>query len=318
MTATATGANARYRVKKETTFGTAATGNYYNMPFEAPVNLGSEQPLISDNLLGQGRDPLDPSYNAITVSGDVGVPIDLRYFGIWLQHLFGAPVSSDHTTYQQHIFSSGAAALPSFSHEIGHPDIAQYFMETGVMADKLALNFTRTGQAAATISLIGQKEAVAGTTGAGTPASLTLERFSQFQGAITDGGSALGAVLSATLNYSNGLDPSLVVGNSGLIDGIDPGVTSLTGTIQMRFRDMTMMNKAINGTPVDLGISYTISSVKSLTFEAPRIFLPKPKTVIQGPGGIDVTFNIQGAYDSGTAVMFKATLKNDLVGTQYA
>lgn len=317
MTASATGANARYRVKKETTFGTAATGNYWNMPFEAPADLGSDQPLITDNLLGQGRDPLDPSYDAITVAGNVGVPVDLRYFGIWLQHLFGAPVTTDETTHKKHVFSSGAAALPSFSHEIAHGDINQFFMETGVMADKLALNFTRTGQAAATISLIGQKEAIAGATGAGTPAGLTLERFSQFQGTITDGGSPLASVLAASLNYSNGLSPSLVVGNNGLIDGIDPGVAALTGTIQMRFRNLTMLNKAIAGTPVDLGIAYTMTADKNLAFEAPRIFLPKPKVVIQGQGGVDVTFNLQGAYDSSSGVMFKATLKNDLDGTQY-
>jgi hypothetical protein len=307
-------------VKKESVaYGTAATGNYWNMPFISD-GLDSEQPLVADQLIGQGRDPLDPSRDVITVSGDAVVPIDLRYFGIWLAHVFGAPVSTDHSTYHTHVFTSGAAALPSFSHETAHPDLAtpEYFLSTGVMADKMALNLTPSGQASATISLIGQNTAIAGTTGAGTPAGLTLERFSQFQGTITDGGASLASVLSASLTFSNGLDPAKVVSNNGLIESIDPGATSLTGTIQMRFKNLTTMNKAINGTAVDLGLAYTISSTKKLEFEAPRIFLPKPKKIVQGPGGIDVTFNYQGAFDSGNSCMLKATLTNDLDGTQYA
>jgi hypothetical protein len=38
----------------ETAYGQAATGNYIRMPFNR-CNLGSEQGLIDDPVLGQGR-----------------------------------------------------------------------------------------------------------------------------------------------------------------------------------------------------------------------------------------------------------------------
>jgi hypothetical protein len=46
-------------MKRETVYGQAATGNYIRMPFNR-CNLGSEQGLIDDPVLGQGRDPLAP------------------------------------------------------------------------------------------------------------------------------------------------------------------------------------------------------------------------------------------------------------------
>jgi hypothetical protein len=43
----------------------AATGNYIRMPFNR-CNLGSEQGLIDDPVLGQGRDPLAPLQDVIS------------------------------------------------------------------------------------------------------------------------------------------------------------------------------------------------------------------------------------------------------------
>jgi hypothetical protein len=55
--ARAYGSSAHLLMKRETTYGQAATGNYIRMPFNR-CNLGSEQGLIDDPVLGQGRDPL--------------------------------------------------------------------------------------------------------------------------------------------------------------------------------------------------------------------------------------------------------------------
>ena len=48
------GSSAHLLLKRETTYGQAATGNYIRMPFNR-CNLGSEQGLIDDPVLGQGR-----------------------------------------------------------------------------------------------------------------------------------------------------------------------------------------------------------------------------------------------------------------------
>jgi hypothetical protein len=52
--ARAYGSSAHLLMKRETAYGQAATGNYIRFPFNR-CNLGSEQGLIDDPVLGQGR-----------------------------------------------------------------------------------------------------------------------------------------------------------------------------------------------------------------------------------------------------------------------
>ena len=68
--ARAHGARAQMALAFETVYGTAPASGYRTMPF-ASTTLGSEQPLIASELLGQGRDPLAPIKDAVTADGDV-------------------------------------------------------------------------------------------------------------------------------------------------------------------------------------------------------------------------------------------------------
>jgi hypothetical protein len=77
----------------ETVYGTPPASGYTRMPF-ASTSLGSEQPLISSELLGYGRDPLAPIKDAVTADGAAVVPIDAEAFGFWLKAAFGDPVTS--------------------------------------------------------------------------------------------------------------------------------------------------------------------------------------------------------------------------------
>lgn len=88
--ARAYGSSAGLLLKRETTYGTRATGNYVKMPFTS-CNLGSEQGLIDDPVLGLGRDPAQPLLDVINDDGDISVPVDPRYLGLWLTGIFGNP-----------------------------------------------------------------------------------------------------------------------------------------------------------------------------------------------------------------------------------
>ena len=57
--ARAQGARAQMALAFETVYGTPPASGYTRMPF-ASTSLGSEQPLISSELLGYGRDPSAP------------------------------------------------------------------------------------------------------------------------------------------------------------------------------------------------------------------------------------------------------------------
>jgi hypothetical protein len=119
-------------MKRETAYGQAATGNYIRMPFNR-CTLGSEQGLVDDPVLGQGRDPLAPLQDVNNDEGDIVVPVDARYLGLWLTGLFGDPDTTDNLDGSwDHEFASGADDLPSYTVEVGMPKVPAFFLHAGV------------------------------------------------------------------------------------------------------------------------------------------------------------------------------------------
>ena len=68
--ARAQGARAQMALAFETVYGTPPASGYSRVPFVS-TTLGSEQPLISSELLGYGRDPTAPIKDSVTAGGDV-------------------------------------------------------------------------------------------------------------------------------------------------------------------------------------------------------------------------------------------------------
>ncbi|MCE7886591.1 MAG: hypothetical protein DYH13_03695 [Alphaproteobacteria bacterium PRO2] len=308
--ARAYGANAQLLGKFETVYGTPPTGNYIKFPFVS-CDLGSEQGLIASDLLGQGRDPSQPIRDVIRVEGNVVVPVDLRNFGHWLKALLGAPTTTGSGPYT-HTFVSGASSLPSISLEVGMPEVPIFFMESGVRVNSAQLSFSRSGAANATLNCIAQGESDAAATGGGTPTVASLTRFNQFQGSIKKDGVQLGNVTGAQLTYTNNLERIETIRSDGKIDGADPTIAALTGNIEVRFADTTLIDAATDNTPLELAFAYTIDTDKSLTFTAHEVYLPKPKLAISGPGGVQATFDWQAAKATSPARMLTVVLKNDV------
>jgi Phage tail tube protein len=99
----------------------------------------------------------------------------------WLTGLFGDPDTTDNLDGSwDHEFASGGDDLPSYTLEVGMPNVPAFFRHAGVKLNSIALEFTRSGPAAATINAIAQGETRFGTTQGGTPTSLTFSRISQF------------------------------------------------------------------------------------------------------------------------------------------
>ena len=312
--ARAYGSSAHLLMKRETVYGQAATGDFIRMPFNRS-DLGSEQGLIDDPVLGQGRDPLAPLQDVITDEGDIVVPVDPRYLGLWLTGLFGDPTSSDNGDGSyDHEFASGGEALPSYTIEVGMPNVPAFFVHAGV---KLALEFSRSGPAATTINAIAQGETRHATTQGGTPTSLTFGRISQVQGSIKRAGSPVGNLTGGSVTYANNLEKIETIRDDGLIEGADPTIAALTGRIDVRFADTTLIDLAAAGTPVDLEFAYTLSSQAKLVLTAHEVYLPKPKLAVEGPGGVQASFDFRGAKNDVAGRMLTVTLTNDLDGTVY-
>jgi len=306
--ARAQGARSQLAAVFETTYGTAPASGFMKMPF-ASAALGASQPLLASELLGYGRDPLAPIKDAVTADGDIKVPIDAEAFGFWLKAAFGAPTTTG-TTNKTHTFKSGGWTLPSMAIEVAMPEIPRFAMSTGCVLDQLSWQMQRSGLLTADVKLIAQGESVAGTTAAGTPTAYALQRFGSFNGAIKRGGTALGNIVSADITYANNLDRIETIRSDGRIDGADPSIAALTGKIDVRFADTVLMDQALNGTASSLEFSYTLSSTVSMTLTAHEVYLPRPRAEIQGPQGVQVSFDWQAAYNAAAGQMCTVVLKN--------
>jgi len=306
----ATGANAKLYGKLEAAYGTAAEDDYAQLPF-VTCDLGAEQPLEANDVLGLGREPAPPSRGTITDTGTIVVPVDLRDLGFWLTLLFGPPATSGTTPNFVHAFTSGAAALPSATLEVGYPEVPRYFENVGVMVDSIKFPWATSGKANATVAVIAQGESDSATSSAGTPTGRVLTRFQQSMGSIKLGGSALAAITAGELTIANALDPVRTIRPDGKIDGCDLGVAAVTGQISARFADTTLLDAATSGTSVTLSLGWAIDPTRSLTIDLPAVFLPRAKRQISGPKGIEMRFNFQAAKPA-TGAFCTVTLKNDV------
>jgi hypothetical protein len=307
--ARAQGARAQMALAFETTYGTPPASGFTQMPF-ASATLGAEQPLLNSALLGYGRDPLPPIKDAVTSDGDVVVPIDAQAFGFWLKASFGNPITTGSAAPYSHEFQSGAWTLPSMSIENGMPEVPRYAMYSGCVLDQLSWQMQRSGLLTATARLVAQGETVGVATAAGTAETLGLQRFGHFNGAITRNRTALGNVVSAEITYANNLDRIETIRADGRIDGADPSIAALTGRIEVRFADQTLVTQAIDRDPCEMEFAYVLPSGESFTFTVHAVYLPRPRMEISGPQGVQATFDWQAARDPTLGRMCTATLIN--------
>ncbi len=217
----------------------------------------------------------------------------------------------------EHVFASGADDLPSYTIEVGHVQVPAFFVHAGVKLNSIALEFARSGAAAATVNAIAQGESRFAASQGGTPTTLTFSRISQFQGSIKRAGTPVGNLTGGQLTYSNNLEKIETIRDDGLIDGADPTIAALTGRIDVRFADTTLIDEAANGTPVDLEFGYALAPGLRIAFSAHEVYLPKPKLAVEGPGGVQASFDFQGARNEAAGRMLTVTLTNDLDGADY-
>lgn len=308
----ARGANAKLAGAFETTYGSPPGSGYRSFPF-ATSNIGAEQPLQESDLLGNGRESFDPTPDVITNDGDIVVPVDVRYFGHWLKLLLGtATTTGGGSDPYSHVFASGKTSLPSMAIETQFPDRPSYAMSYGLKANQLRIQMQRRGLLSATISLVGKGEGeprVASDAGA-LAAALVMSRFPQARGKIAREGVKLGSIVSADLGFTNNLDKIETIQEDGEIEDADGGTAMASGSLVARYDSDTLRLDASNGEPVSLSWGWRFGEDFSLVLACPRVFLPKVKHPITGPGGVQATYNWQSSGEGGPCLT--ATLINDV------
>jgi hypothetical protein len=313
------GADAELLMAFETNYGDSPDGSgggvYTKLKFKR-FGISGSRDLEDDTLLGEGRDAQDPVYGAFDVSGSYEVPMDLRGSGFHLKGLFGVPATVDNGdgTYT-HTFVSGGV-LPSLTTQIGHTALAtpKYMRCMGVKLGGYAFDMARTGAASATIDALAQGEEKLSATSDAAPNSYELRRFNRGSGAIKVEGVQLANVTGGSFSFSNNLEGVETIRDDGKIDGVDEAEAKATGSVSVRMGvDSTLSDAVASESPVSLQYGFKIpGTAYALTFELPRVFLPKPKEEISGPGGIEASYDWRAAKCPTAGHMLKVTLINDV------
>lgn len=308
----AQGSSFKLYTQQETTEGTAATGNYLQVPCLS-FSLTAQQDMEQDVVLSSGpnRSKADPVYGLVRVQGEARVPLDTVHIGRWLKLLLGSPNTTG-TTDRTHVFRDGTAALPSNSFEKAFPDITRFEMALGGRVNTMQVAIGVDGSAEATMGLMALNETVSGTTGAGTPVITAYERFHRVNGAVARGGSTLASVTGGEFTITNDMEMVPAVRNDFRMEGIDFGLSGASGTVNLRFSNHTLRTEALARTPADMRYTLTISATREIEFRFPRSFLAVQGNPIEGPTGITQSFRFAAAFDTVLACAVQVTLRNQV------
>ena len=213
-----------------------------------------------------------------------------------------------------HEWLSGGDDIPSFTFEIGHPKLITpvFFRHLGTVMESLSFEMGQEGPANGTVQLVAQGEEKAAVTLDATPDAFALKRFAQGRGFIQRGGVPLAGVAGGNLTFSNNLERVRVIRDDGKIEAAEPTFASCSGAMTVRFDCATLVAEAANGEPVALEYGFAMAEGWSLTFELFRVFLPKPKYAVSGPGGVEASFDWRAAYDETAGTMLRTRLLNDV------
>jgi hypothetical protein len=365
------GADAVLRGKTESAYGTPPTSGTFLLSFKS-FALDSERLLGYDALLGQGRDALDPFYEAINCNGDIVVPMDHQNLGFWLAGLFGgtdpaeathalgnivfasqpaddATITTGTTTWTfkatgatgtqinkgatlaltlaaavTAMNASTDAETTKCTYSANATTLYYYFEAAGTSGNShqiaastspasngtasgatlagggtagLYFDMARTGPINATVNVIAQGRTSAGTsTEGGTSTSFSLARFSNGSGSIKLNGTQIANITAGSIELNNSLDPVETIRSDGLIDAIDTGEFRATGSMTVRAGTDTALSGAVTAqSPVTIEYQLTHPLGYSFTLTLPRVFLPKPKSSVTGPGGVEQVFEWQAA-----------------------
>ena len=312
----AMGGNGQLAIDFESAFGTTPTTPAgKKMPFNK-AGISGKQNMVDSNTITGVRSAAAPAFGNIDVSGNMVVPLTVRDFGFWLKACFGAPTTTGTEAPYSHLFKVGST-MPSMVIEQGFKDIGQYFLYNGCKVSKLGLEFGGDGELTASLDIMGAKETLGAASFDATLDTVVFDRFSNFQAAILEGGSAIATCTSCSLDVDFGLDgDTYCIGGSGFRSAIAEGQVSVSGNIKAMFQDATLLNKAINGTESSLQITLT-NGTYSLAIAVPELVYERSTPGIDGPKGVYVELPFRGYLQNGSAAsIITATLVNDV--TSYA
>lgn len=261
------------------------------------------------NRLMVNHDTADASGDAFTLSAGTTVGAKVSK-----ATLFGGGLWS-------RIFHSGRSDMTDAAAEVEMPDLSggnKFRVHNGIRINSMAIERAEEGFAKATCELVGQDEADNAATSAGAPDELVATVFVQPQGQLLVDDVGVANVVGGGLTLRNNLDVVRTLRDDNLIEGADPGIFDLDYSLVARFSDNALKAAAEAAATVTSRYGFLDKGAGAeIEFNLHELHLPTPAVVFSGPGGSDVTYEMQGAKATAPARSMTVTLINDVNATGY-
>jgi hypothetical protein len=294
---------------KEVTLGTFVAPTRF-IPVHLPCPIGSPDIAL---LLSKGiRAVPDLHYKAQQGAGSLKAgqfkfEVEPDNVGEVLQAAFGLDTLTGAGPTYTHTFARQAVAqLPTYSmwvqNGLNYPEFV------GCMMNKLEFEMKAPELVTCSADWLGSKYQAGGTSK--TLSYSTLQPFKFDQAVVTVAGSGVTLYSDLKLTIDNKVKVKPVIGGSIYSNVIysEAFEVSLAATIVVE--DSTEWAKFIAGTSTAFTIAMT-AGANSLTFTMPNLMY-KAAPLPLASGLIEITFQAQGIYDTGTSKTLNAVLVNDI------
>ena len=188
----------------------------------------------------------------------------------------------------------------SFSIERTFGDISKYQQFTGCVVNGITLAVKPNAIVTCEFAMLAKGASSVATAWDTAPtASKTNSPYDSFTGAIKEGGSAVGYVTSVDLKLDNGGTPVYVVGSASA-PAIPLGRSNVTGSLDVYFQDLTMLNKFEDETPssVEFYLGSGIAGGKSYRFYLPNVKYGSGDNPASDEKPIVLKMNYQALYST--------------------
>jgi hypothetical protein len=101
------------------------------------------------------------------------------------------------------------------------------------------------------------------------------------------------------------------------VEGVDPGIARCTGQITVRFENTVLLGQAQGGAPAEFAMAFTMDANRSLTITLHEVYLALAKTPIEGPAGVEASFDFRAAFNATAGRMMTVVLRNQQAGSEY-
>lgn len=292
------GSNTRLAYVAESVYGTTpTTPTLITLPYRTH-SLDLQKTFVESNDIQGDRIPRNSRHG--TKSGVGSIEVDLRrgsYDALLESALMG--------TWTSDVLKVGKTSK-FFTIEDQATDITQFRAFKGMTVNSMNVSIAPDQMVQATFNMLGRDmtQATTSVSASAPTADAGYEPFDSF-GAILEGGSAIAVVTSLEFTVDNSRANVPVIG-SQLSACVDFGNAVITGTMTVRYKDKTLIDKFLNETMSSISVTVDdAANANSLQFVFPSVKYNGAAVPVANPQGRVMTLPFVAEFNESEGTNLK-------------